>query len=353
MSSDEPKEKQETGEVGGIPLRTSVDEFGSDEMLSCGSCSRKTPPNRLDCIYCGAALSVGDGEKQRVRPVLRPPEPGQPGYSLIYKPGGRPWNDRQLELAASMTKIDKSELRNLTSATCALPLAYSETDETAGIAAERLLESGVSVDVLDDGVFELERPQKRLRGISAVEDGRLALILFNNDEVEVVSGSDIGLILTGLVIEKRIEAKEKHKRKGRSKVLNTSEGSGDETFVDIYLRSSPIGFQIRTSGFDFSFLGRDKEMLAAKNIGKTIAKLREFAPAALFDDSYSDLRSSIDLVWEVAERHDTKSVKSQGFGSFEKLRVMSSSNIEQFTKYSRLQWMNRFGKAGAGLENAD
>jgi hypothetical protein len=176
-----------------------------------------------------------------------------------------------------------------------------------------------------------------LRGVEFYDD-KLILIFFNQDETAEISPADLALIVTGAVFERRIEATEKHNKKGDNKILNQTETASDEMLFDIYSRRDSPGFRIYAKGFDFSCLGADKELLAKDNIKKLIEKLRRFAPDVKFVDDYLLNRSLLANVWEVEQKTDSQGLKRESFGRFNLGNVTTVNNTSQFTKYSRLQW---------------
>lgn len=323
--------------VDGIPVRTSLGEFAENEMLECASCKRKTPPNRLDCIYCGAALVVDEGQKALLRPVIRPPAEDADASHLIYYSNVEAVNTEQLTLLEKMTRLSESDVRELTGAGSAVPLARGESGKAIELAAERIRESGLDVQLISESEVKTNGPSLRLRSLATDGEDRVAFVLFNNDEVVRASAEDVELIVVGISLENKIEASEKHKRKGLEKVLHTTEITEDETLIDVYVRSQPSAFRIQATGFDFAYLGERKALTAPENLKQTIRFLREFAPGAVFDDSYTSIRSSLDQIWPVTEKQDTKSIKRTGFGKYEKTRVTTSTNLEQFSRYSQLQ----------------
>ncbi len=320
-----------------IPLRSSSGEFDPAEMLECASCHRKTPPNRLDCMYCGTRLILNAEQKALLKPVIRPPADDASGFNLISFATGKSISDEQIGSISGMTRMAERDLRLLAESGSTVPLARGDSKEPVELAAERMREYGLDVEIFSDSEVEIDLVPKRVRGISLEGDGRIALILFNNDEVVGLSREEIEMVVVGIAFQNRIEANEKHKKKGLQKVLNTTEFSDDEVLIDIYASGRRKAFRIQPTGFDFSFLGAKKALVAPVNLKLTLRFLCDFAPDAVFDESYPSIHSAIEGVWRMDVKQETKSINRKGFGSFEKTRVTTSSNLEQFTKYSALQ----------------
>lgn len=321
-----------------IPLRTESEGFATEEMISCKKCKRNNPPNRLQCLYCGVALEFDASQSQFIKPVLRKAEAHANGYNLIYLADLESWDEKQFSEITKMTRRDKSTLQRLVESGKSLPIARSETEKETEIVSERLKEVGIKTTVLPDEAFEMDSVSRRLRRID-FEDEKLILVHFNNDEVVELNGEDLSLLVVGGLFERRLESTEKHKKKGENKVLETSEISSDERVIDIYSNDSLISFRVSQSGFDFSSLGDEKSVLALENMENLIVKLREFSTKAKFDDEYLRIRDCLADIWQVEEKSDSKGMKRQSFGSFNRFTEIKTSNLLQFTKYSRLQWL--------------
>ena len=164
------------------------------------------------------------------------------------------------------------------------------------------------------------------------------MILFNKDEIVEIANEDLTLLVTGAVFERKIEAVEKHNKKGENKILDSTEIASDETLLDIYSRTDSSGFRIWTKGFDFSGLENEKGILAKDNFKKLIEKLLRTAPNAEFVDDYRQVREVLADVWEVEQKNASQGLKRESFGKFNLGSVTTVNNLSQFTKYSRLQW---------------
>jgi len=144
------------------------------------------------------------------------------------------------------------------------------------------------------------------------------------------------LIVSGAIFQKAVESTESRK-KGESKILDATETASDESLIDIYGQHDAHGYRILTKGFDFSCLGAEKGILARENIKKLAGKLRSAAPNAKFVDDYLAVRNVLGAIWEIEQRKDSQGLTRQRFGKFDLSNISSSNNLQQFTKYSRLQ----------------
>ena len=87
--------------LNGGPIQSEKIAFEPDEMLACPGCSRRNPPNRLNCFYCGRELEIIPKKAVLVRPVLRHLESWEKGHNLVYLGRRRP-NESELAKAANL-----------------------------------------------------------------------------------------------------------------------------------------------------------------------------------------------------------------------------------------------------------
>lgn len=318
------------------PVQTENIAYSSEEMIACGKCLRANPPNRLKCLYCGGQLEFSDEQTAFLKPVLRKLEAWEKGFNLIYMPDdSNEIDERKIKEISRMTRHEKEVLEKLFEAQKPLPLARAESEKEAAIVKQRFEESGIQTVLLSDEKLAVENPPKRLRGMEFSDD-TILLRIFNTDEVFEARSEDLLLVVTGAVFQKRVEATEKHNKRGENALLNASETATDERLFDIYFNGNDTGFRIEQKGFDFSCLGQEKSLLAAENIKRLVKKLKAFAPKAKLVEDYLQIRAALGNVWEIAERRDSKGLVRKGLGKFNLGNVTFVSNLEQFTKYSRM-----------------
>jgi hypothetical protein len=287
-------------------------------------------------MYCGLELEFDEKQSQFIKPTLRLAESHINGFNLIYLGNLRNWNEKQISEVSKMTRLTKNVLDKIFQSGKPLPLARTETLKETEIVSQRLKEIGIETVIIEDNRFEIEKNARRLRRLE-IKDDKLILILFNNDEVCELQRDDLALIVVGGLFEKTLESTEKHKKKGDNKVLETSEISSDEMIVDLFSKGDSIGYRLFQKGFDFSTLGKDKKLLANENLKILVEKLNHFAPDTKLDDDYLRVRDCLSGVWVAEEQSDSKGMKRQSFGSYQRLTETKTSNLQQFTKYSRLQ----------------
>ncbi len=319
-----------------LPIQAEEIGYKADEMVSCKNCSRTNPPNRLKCMYCGTELELSAEQSTKIAPVLRKLENWESGFNLIYLPKGENVSAETTAQIAKLIGLEKEILQNILQADKPLPIVRAESVKEAEILQNRLKDLNLETSVISDALLAAENLPKRLRGLE-FHDDKILLILFNNDEVEEIGAEDLSLIVSGAIFQKSVESTEARK-KGETKILEATETASDEVLIDIYSKDDAAGYRILTKGFDYSCLGAEKGILARENIKKLVAAFQNFAPNAKLVDDYLTVRSVLGNVWEVEQRKDSQGLTRQRFGKFDLSNISSSNNLQQFTKYSRLQW---------------
>ncbi|CAN5426333.1 hypothetical protein BH20ACI1_BH20ACI1_08400 [soil metagenome] len=334
---EEKEEQTNTDEwLKDLPLQTENPAFNAEEMIACTKCARTNPPTRLKCFYCDAELDISEAQSGFLRPNLRKLEVWEKGFNLIFQNKNEDFDESKLPEIAKMLKLEKDFLQKMFNEQKTLPLARAEAEKEAEIVRKRLQEFGIETTILSDESLAVENPPKRLRGIEFWDD-KIIFVLFNKDEIIEISNDDLILIVSGAIFERKVEAVEKHNKKGENKLLETDETTSDEFLIDIYSRQNKLGYRIFAKGFDFSSLETEKQLLAVENMRKLVKKLREVAPNAKFVDDYLQARESLGGIWEVELKTDSQGLKRKGFGNFNLSNITIADNKIQFTKYSRLQ----------------
>jgi len=319
-----------------LPVQTENIAYDSAEMIACEKCRRTNPPNRLKCLYCGAQLEFSDAQTEFIRPVLRKLESWERGFNLIYIPDDSAKIDGQkIKEISRITRIETEALQKFFDAQKPLPLARPESEKEAEIVKRRFAEIGIKTVLMSDEKLAVETAPTRLRGLEFSDD-KIYPVTFNTDEVLAMNREDLELIVVGSIFQKRVESTEKRNKKGENTLVGASEIATDEKIVDLYFRGNENGFRIAQKGFDFSALEEEKGLLASENIERLAKKLKSFAPDAKLIEDYLPNRAVIGLVWEIAERKDSKGLVRENFGKFNLGNVTTVSNLEQFTKYSRM-----------------
>jgi hypothetical protein len=317
-----------------LPIRSDAPEFGSEELIACEICERQNPPNRMKCLYCGAELSNFD--PKLVRPALDKLETHEKGINVLLRSAASGISEEQISAAARLLKLETDSLSEILRNEKSLPLVRVRTESEVNVVRERLRDLGIETSTLTDETFALGVPAIRLRSMR-FEENELGLVLYNQDDIRKVAKSEVFLVVTGSILERRLATSESLKR-SKSKVLETEEIATDEQIADLYIRSRQIPFRIVSTGFDFSFLGNEMKLLAKENFGAMLRRLSKWSNDIKFDDDYLKCRAALSNVWEVDESYDSRGVQRNGFGKFKFESATSISNVSQLDRYSRLQF---------------
>lgn len=308
--------------------------YNKEEMTACGRCGKRNPPNRVVCLYCAVVLDVpDDGLHGNLK--YRKLENWERGYNIVIVPH----EGLSVETAATrigeLFSLETETVINILERRKPFPIARLESDRHAETIIKKLEACGVKSICIPDAELANDQPPIRLRGIE-FNDGELILHLFNSDQDINLPASDLRLIVSGAVLESKIEIT--HRRKsGKNEALDEVQSSNHESLIDLYTYRDRTGYRIRSGGFDFACLGVDKTILAAENLTRLISRLSNFALNIIVVDDYLSIRKELSLVWEPEIRKDSQGIQRSGMGKVNIANVATSSNLQQFTKYSRLQ----------------
>jgi len=336
MSSDENKIDSDYW-TEGLTTDSTLDTYDRDEMILCVKCARKNPPTRLDCLYCGVELEMSGAERKTLKPVLKTIAPHEKGVNLIYLANLEEWDNSRLVEVAKMSRFNRDKLRDLVDLRKPLPIARTTSGKEAEMVSLRLKEMGIKTRLISDESFGFNKSAIRLSRINFAGE-KISLVSFNDGGITEVLQDDISLIVVGIIFEQRVEATERYSKKSENKILDTSQANADQTIFDIYIKRKSDAFRVSTNGFDFSCLENEKEMLASQNIKALFEKLNRMSRGTKLDDDYLKVRGLLTSVWGLDEHVDSKGIKRKGLNSFNKKSVTTTTNIEQFNKYSRMCW---------------
>ena len=323
-------ENSETPSIFDLRFQTEDLTFKPDEMTEC-RCGRKNPPNRLKCMYCGLELELKAENTASIKPILRKLEAWESGFNVIFRETD---GNAEIGKAAALLSVEATDLSAILNAGSPLPVARVESTTEANILIAGLSKLNLKCSMISDIELDADKLPIRLSNIEFCEGG-IAVTDFNTRQITEI---DLALIVPGLLTLSKTDSLEKKRRHGKTKLLDESEISSDEIVIDIYNRRDPRGYRIYPAGFDFSCLGVDKGMIAVENMRLLIVALKEHAPHAKLVSDYAKVRHALGSIWEVESRKDPKGLQRSGFGKVEFGSVSSTSNLQQFTKYSRLQW---------------
>jgi hypothetical protein len=314
--------------------------FSAEQMIRCEECLRANPPTRVNCLYCVAPLPFTEASAHLIKPVLRPPEKHQLGYNNILLPRDQGVSDSVIADAAALLKLSPETVRDVISQDVPLPVARTASGPESELVAGRLRDLGLqclTVSDSDIGLSFSENPVRRVRSIM-FDDVTLTIQQAGAAEQTKVSWSDIVLILTGRLIETRLEITERMTRKAENEIVDTSEFFRDEFVIDFYTSEHPSTWRIGGSGFDFSCLGREKALVVNENLGKLRTLLIEKSANAQVDDSYTRVRNLLELAWTTQPETQSSGWRRERPGKLSVGVSTIRSNETQFTRYSRLRY---------------
>jgi hypothetical protein len=317
-------------------VQNEIAAFQSDEMILCKKCSRKSPPNRMQCFYCGEHFEISEVQSDLIKPNLRKLEAWENGFNLIYLAKQREINETETRKISNLLNLEKDFLNKLFENGEFLPIIRLESLRDVEIVKEKLSKKGLETTIVKDDKLDLKNPLRRLRKIE-LEDEKIKLTLFNKAETIEIAREDLVLIISGSIYEKTQETVEKYIKSKENKTLSVDETAKDEKIVDIYSRNDLRGFRILTNGFDFSCLGNEMSFLAFENIVKIFEKLKLFAPNARAVENYNKIRNLVGEIWEIEAINQSRGVSKKGIGNFNLNKATIITNINQFTRFSRLQ----------------
>lgn len=330
--------EEESAEAGGAgPSETAARPFAPGELVACEVCARANPPTRVYCLYCGATLPVTERSAGLRQPALKRLEEWEAGFNVILHPrGGWAGGREALEEMASLLRAEPEFLRECLAERRALPLARAGSSEEAELIVGRLAARGLEVETLSDEELLMQGPPRRVRAFGLTGEG-LAGTGLPGEEPQRVGWPEVGLLVTGRVVRKRVEVEERRERSRRDgEVVSARELSTDESVLDLYTREG-AGWRVMSDNLDYSCLGPRKSLLARDNFAALVRLLRERAAGADFDDDYARLRRLLAAAWPPDERDDTLGFRRERAGRYNTGAVTTVSNEAQFTRYSRLR----------------
>ena len=299
-------------------------------MVRCEECLRANPPTRINCLYCSVPLPVTESAARLRKPILRPTAKHELGYNTIVLPSVAALAADAVSEAASFLKLKDEDLARLLAERTPLPVARTASREEAEVIAARLQELGFRVFTLRD-----EGAVTRVRSLSFAE-AKLVINPGHAQNEAKVLWSNVSLLVSGRLIEKRVEVKEVKTRRAENEILDTSELFIDEAVIDFYTSTHSETWRITANGFDFSCLETKKTLLANQNISTLQRLLIAKATNARFNDCYNRLRPLLDLVWGPEQETKSSGWRRERPGKLSVGMSTIRSNENQFTRYSRL-----------------
>lgn len=328
------KEKDGSDKAGSMPLTSAPVGYSPEEMSQCGNCGKWNPPDRFRCLYCGGELTVADSGRHPERLKFRRPETWEAGFNVILLPA-QAVGDASIAKAAVLLGSEPKVLDRMVKIGEPLPAARVEGRREAETLEARLREYGFVTRVVADEDLSGDDPPVRLRRLDFTAAG-IDIYPFNTDERISTAADELRLLVVGSLVESKNTITEKRKGAKR-KLLDEVQTARDEQVLDIYTATSKKGFRVPTHGFDFSSLGSGRSLVAAENLSRLAKRLSEIGPHVRFIDSYDSVREMLEPVWETETRSDSLGLQRSGFGKVDFGKRSTTSNLRQFTLFSRLQ----------------
>ena len=333
-----PKDNENIPFLG--PIEPSEPQgFSADQMVRCDECLRANPPTRVSCLYCVAPLPVTEAAAKLRKPVLRQPEKHQLGYNNILLPLDQVASEETLVEAATLLKLSIENFQEVVGQNLPLPVARTNSREEAELVNVRLRDLGLNCLTLSDEELGLTfngHTVKRVRSLT-FDDADVTIYQAAAEEI-VMSWTDLILIMPARIFETTLEIKERKTGKSEDEILDTSEFFKDEAVIDFYTANHSSTWRISAGGFDFSCLGREKALVTNDNILKLQRLLTGKAVNAQFDDSYAQVRNSLELAWTTQAETQSSGWRRERPGMLSIGVATTKSNESQFTRYSRLRY---------------
>ena len=312
--------------------------FPAEQMIRCEECLRANPPTRVSCLYCVAPLPTTEFSARLRKPVLRPPERHQSGYSNVLMPPDTAISDETIDAAGTLLKLTPESLQQVLSARIPLPVARTASREEAELVRDRLSDLGLDCLLISDRELGLsETGVKRVKSL-AFDDTYLTIQLAGMVEKTTIQWTDVILIVPGRLFETRFEITERMTRKPEKEILETSEFFRDEAVIDFYVGGHDVTWRINATGFDFKCLESDKTLIANENIGKLQRVIVARSVNANVDESYSRVRNVLELAWTTQPETQSSGWRRERPGKLSVGMATIKSNETQFTRYSRLRY---------------
>lgn len=312
--------------------------FAADQMVRCEDCLRANPPTRTSCLYCGAALPVKESNATLQRPTLRPLEQWEQGYNNILVRAPAALSEPNLTEAADLLRLATEDLSRILSAAIPLPLARAASLDEAMLVQRRLSAIGIESVIFPDG----ERPAetRELIKVRAIDLDEGGLYAYQSPDAPSIylPWSDLVLLVSGRLLVKRIELKEQKAKRAENRIIAASEFATDETVIDFYRHDQTTPYRIAANSFDFSCLGAEKSLLSGENLASLVRLFREKAPHALFDDSFNEVRKTLEPVWPSTQVNESSGWRREWPGKISLGTATELNNETQFLRYSRLRY---------------
>ena len=312
--------------------------FTPEQMIPCDECLRVNPPTRLSCLYCEAPLPLTESSVHLRKLTLRQPEKHEIGFNCILLTVNSSRADNEVVTkAAELLKLKLENIETIINVGVPMPLARTSNLAEAELVRSRLGELNFDTIVLsDEDLGTQDELLLRPRSMQIQNDYFVLRQPGDKNQVEV-SWTDLCLIVSGRLIMKKVEIKERLSRRSENEILDTSEFFSDEAVFDVYSTADERTWRIGANSFDFSCLQEHKSFVASENLDKLRELISVKCRALDNDNSYKELKTALEFVWPVDQETRSRGWRRERPGKFSLEAANINSNESQFTRYSRMR----------------
>jgi hypothetical protein len=312
--------------------------FAPGEMIRCDACSRVNPPTRLNCFYCEATLPLNESSAHLRKPTLRQPDKHEPGFNCILVSANESLTPSDsVTKSAELLKLSIENLQRIIEHKVPMPLARTANREEADLVFQRLRELGFETVIVSDSDLGLaDNPVVRPRSLQ-FGDGSILLHQAGGKNAIDLSWSELCLVVSGRLIVKKVEFKERLSRRSENELLDTSQFFSDEAVFDLYSAAHEQTWRIGTNSFDFSCLAEQKSFVANENLEKLRGVILSKGQPSCYDNAYDKLKTTLELVWPADQETQSTGWRRERPGKYSIGTASVSSNELQFTRYSRMR----------------
>lgn len=313
--------------------------WAREQMIECESCGRPNAPTRPACLYCGERLPINEQNKALRRPLLRPLEKGEKGYNIVLIERAPHIAAEELAQVSEALQLQTTQLQAICEQSFPLPLARAPSPDEAALIVANLTTRGWKIQIVPDEMLTADAlPPYRISSLEFT-DKSIVGWTFGEMNESVLPWSDVSLCVIGRIFVREVQVEERPARGAENEIVETRELDADETVFDLYTAHDPTGWRIAAHSFDFSCLGHEKRLTVTENMMTLRKVIAGHAVRATFDDSYSAVRPALAPVWPLEQHTESRGWRRGRFGGgFNTGTAMITSNLAQFTAYSRLRY---------------
>jgi hypothetical protein len=305
--------------------------------MNCPRCARRTAAARGTCIYCGETLPITRIESA---PPQRKIDSFEQAFNTILEPAF-PYTSLAAETALAVALgVEPEEAHAYIASGKRIPIARSQNRQEAAMIAALVRDCGLNAVVIADEDLMLKREMVRARRVVIEGD---SLQVHHSGGAMTLPVAEIKLLVAGALKGNRVDYTEGIVGiRGQSgNVLDSSEFRSDEMLMDVYSSSLARSFRIKSDAFDYSGLVSPLSFRAEVNFKAAIAKLRELASRAAFDDDFTRVKDLLARAWPERSRNEARGVKRKGLAYRPVAQAsLISDNRDQFERYSRLMFVS-------------